>query len=278
MTNYDIIAKVIGYITSNPKVNLSLEQLAEFVQLSPTHLQKTFTDWCGVSPKQFSRFLSLSYAKELLAQNKNNLQTTILSGLSSTGRLHDLFVDIEAMTPFEFRNGGENLSINYSFQDSIFGNYIVASTEKGICNILFFDDKDLGLDDLHSRWNNAKLIEKEDNFQKKVIEFFDRKDIGKIKLHLHGTNFQLKVWEALLSIPEGRITNYGSIARQIGDHKMSRAVGTAIGDNPIGYLIPCHRVLQSTGAISGYRWGVGRKKVILGWESTRKEYKVLEIE
>jgi AraC family transcriptional regulator, regulatory protein of adaptative response / methylated-DNA-[protein]-cysteine methyltransferase len=269
LSNYDIIAKVIGYISSKPKGNLSLEQLAQEVDLSPTHLQKTFTDWCGVSPKQFSRFLSLGYAKELLAQNKNNLQTTILSGLSSTGRLHDLFVDIEAMTPFEFRNGGENLTINYSFQDSIFGNYIVASTEKGICNILFFDDKDLGLDDLHSRWSNAKLIEKEDNFQKKVVEFFDRKDIGKIKLHLHGTNFQLKVWEALLSIPEGRITNYGSIANQIGDPKMSRAVGTAIGDNPIGYLIPCHRVLQSTGAISGYRWGVSRKRAMIGWEAGR---------
>jgi AraC family transcriptional regulator, regulatory protein of adaptative response / methylated-DNA-[protein]-cysteine methyltransferase len=269
LSNYDIIAKVIGYISSNPKANLSLEQLAQEVDLSPTHLQKTFTDWCGVSPKQFSRFLSLGYAKELLAQNKNNLQTTILSGLSSAGRLHDLFVDIEAMTPFEFRNGGENLSINYSFQDSIFGNYIVASTDKGICNILFFDDKINGLDDLHSRWNNAKLIEKEDNFQKKVIEFFDRKDIGKIKLHLHGTNFQLKVWEALLSIPEGRITNYGSIASQIDNPKMSRAVGTAIGDNPIGYLIPCHRVLQSTGAISGYRWGVERKKAMIGWEAGR---------
>jgi AraC family transcriptional regulator, regulatory protein of adaptative response / methylated-DNA-[protein]-cysteine methyltransferase len=272
LSNYDIIAKVIGYITSNPKANLSLEQLAQEVDLSPTHLQKTFTDWCGVSPKQFSRFLSLGYAKELLAQNKNNLQTTILSGLSSTGRLHDLFVEIEAMTPFEFRNGGENLTINYSFQDSIFGNYIVASTEKGICNILFFDDKDLGLDDLQSRWSNAKLIEKEDDFQRKVVEFFDRKDPGKIKLHLSGTNFQLKVWEALLSIPEGRITNYGSIASQIGDRKMSRAVGTAIGDNPIGYLIPCHRVLQSTGAISGYRWGVGRKQAMIGWEAGKTNF------
>jgi AraC family transcriptional regulator, regulatory protein of adaptative response / methylated-DNA-[protein]-cysteine methyltransferase len=267
MSNYNIIAKAIEFVMLNP--NSSLDDAAEYVNLSPSHFQKTFVEWCGVSPKQFSRFLTLGYAKELLAQNKNNLQTTILSGLSSAGRLHDLFVDIEDMTPFEFRNGGENLTINYSFQDSIFGNYIVASTNKGICNILFFEDQNSGLDDLRSRWSNAKLIEKEDDFQRKVVEFFGRKDPGKIKLHLNGTNFQLKVWEALLSIPEGRITNYGSIASTIGDPKMSRAVGTAIGDNPIGYLIPCHRVLQSTGAISGYRWGVGRKQAMIGWEAGR---------
>jgi AraC family transcriptional regulator, regulatory protein of adaptative response / methylated-DNA-[protein]-cysteine methyltransferase len=269
MNNYNIIAKAIEFVMLNP--NSSLDDAAKYVNLSPSHLQKTFVEWCGVSPKQFSRFLTLGYAKELLAQNKNNLQTTILSGLSSAGRLHDLFVDIETMTPFEFRNGGENLTINYSFQDSIFGDYIVASTEKGICNILFFDEQNSGLNDLRSRWSNAKLIEKEDDFQRKVVEFFDRKDPGKIKLHLSGTNFQLKVWEALLSIPEGRITNYGSIASTIDHPKMSRAVGTAIGDNPIGYLIPCHRVLQSTGAISGYRWGINRKKAILGWEAGRKD-------
>lgn len=275
MKNYDIISKSIEFLNSNP--NASLDQIADYVDLSPSHFQKMFVEWCGISPKQFSRYLTLGYTKTLLAENKNNLQTTLLSGMSSTGRLHDLFVDIEAMTPFEYRNGGENLTINYSFQESLFGTYLVASTTKGICNILFCDSTELGLIDLKERWPLANLIELEDGFQKEVITFFNlikNHEVesfpkNRIKLHLSGTNFQLKVWEALLSIPEGKITNYGTIATQIGDSKMSRAVGTAIGDNPVGYLIPCHRVLQSTGAISGYRWGVGRKRTILGFEASQ---------
>jgi AraC family transcriptional regulator, regulatory protein of adaptative response / methylated-DNA-[protein]-cysteine methyltransferase len=270
MSHYDTIAKVIQHITDNPKVNLSLEQLADFVQLSPTHLQKTFTDWCGVSPKQFQRYISLEYAKGLLAQNKSNLQTTLISGLSSQGRLHDLFVDIEAMTPGEYKNGGENLTINYSVHDSQFGLYVVASTTKGICNILFLDGESQALNSLNERWPKAVLVSDQSELHKPVIDFFDHKDSDKkIKLHLHGTNYQLKVWEALLQIPESKISSYGEIAKQIGDMSGmgSRAVGTAIGSNPIGYIIPCHRVLKSTGEISGYRWGVVRKKAMLGWES-----------
>jgi AraC family transcriptional regulator, regulatory protein of adaptative response / methylated-DNA-[protein]-cysteine methyltransferase len=270
MSHFDTITKVIQHITDNPKANLSLEQLADFVQLSPAHLQKTFTDWCGVSPKQFQRYLSVEHAKGLLAQNKSNLQTTLISGLSSQGRLHDLFVDIEAMTPGEYKNGGENLIINYSVHDSQFGLYVVASTTKGICNILFLDSESQALDSLQERWPKAVLVLDQSELHQPVIDFFDHKDTDKkIKLHLCGTNYQLKVWEALLQIPESKISSYGEIAKQIGDLSGmgSRAVGAAIGSNPIGYIIPCHRVLKSTGEISGYRWGVVRKKAMLGAEA-----------
>jgi AraC family transcriptional regulator, regulatory protein of adaptative response / methylated-DNA-[protein]-cysteine methyltransferase len=274
LSNYDIIAKVIGYITNNPKVNFSLEQLAEFVQLSPSHLQKTFTDWCGISPKQFQRYLSIEYAKGLLVENKSNLQTSILSGLSGSGRLHDLFVDIEAMTPGEYKNGGQNLTINYSVQEFQFGFCLIASTVKGICNILFLDNPSDAKSELQYRWPNAQLTQFQADSHIPVIQFFAHQDPqSKIKLHLHGTNYQLKVWEALLKIPESKITTYGEISKSIGDNSGlgARAAGTAIGNNPIGYLIPCHRVLKSTGAISDYRWGVNRKKAILGWEAGRKE-------
>jgi AraC family transcriptional regulator, regulatory protein of adaptative response / methylated-DNA-[protein]-cysteine methyltransferase len=270
MSHYDTIAKVIQHITDNPKTNLSLVQLADFAQLSPAHLQKTFTDWCGVSPKQFQRYLSVEHAKGLLAQNKSNLQTTLISGLSSQGRLHDLFVDIEAMTPGEYKNGGENLTINYSVHDSQFGLYVVASTTKGICNILFLESESQAVSSLQERWPKAVLVSDQSELHQPVIDFFDNKDSDKkIKLHLHGTNYQLKVWEALLQIPESKISSYGEIAKQIGDMSGmgSRAVGTAISSNPIGYIIPCHRVLKSTGEISGYRWGVVRKKAILAVEA-----------
>ena len=283
MNPYNIISKTIGQLVQKP--NTSLEELAEFANLSPSYLQKTFVDWCGVSPKQFSRYLTLNYAKGLLAENKkSNLSLALDAGLSSTGRLHDLFVDIEAMTPGEYKNGGQGLTIYYSLKESIFGSYIVANTTKGVCNNLFCENLGLGLVDLQSRWPKAKLVQKDYDFQMQVKDFFDTllssrimvtknnilKPKNKIKLHLHGTNFQLKVWEALLSIPEGKITNYGSVASQIGDPKLSRAVGAAIGDNPVGFLIPCRRVLQSTGAISGYRWGVERKRDMLGWEAVEK--------
>jgi AraC family transcriptional regulator, regulatory protein of adaptative response / methylated-DNA-[protein]-cysteine methyltransferase len=270
MSQYDLVARIIEYITTHPKSELSLDTLANVVELSPSHLQKIFTQWCGVSPKQFQRFLSLEYAKTLLAEQKTTLQTSVVSGLSSTGRLHDLFVDIEAMTPGEFKNGGQFLEIMYSFHDSQFGRYIIASTVKGICNVLFFEDIEEAVIDLISRWPNAHLLESMSHLHQPIIDFFaHQRPNQKIHLHLRGTNYQLQVWRALLTIPEGSITNYGTIATQTGDPKSSRAVGTAISDNPVGYIIPCHRVLKSTGEISGYRWGVTRKQALIAWEAAR---------
>jgi AraC family transcriptional regulator, regulatory protein of adaptative response / methylated-DNA-[protein]-cysteine methyltransferase len=276
-TTYNIIAGVIKHISDNPKSNFSLEQLADFAHLSPTQLQKTFTDWCGVSPKQFQRYLSVEHAKSLLAQNKTTLQTSSITGLSSQGRLHDLFVDIEAMTPGEYKNGGENLTLHYSLHESSFGRYLIASTPKGICNILFIDLGDDAGKLLQARWPNATLVQTRDMLHAPVIQFFSHQDHpAKIKLNLHGTNYQLKVWQALLTIPEGQITSYGVLAKQIGGEEAgslaARALGRAIGDNPVGYLIPCHRVLKSTGQISGYRWGVERKQAILVFESSKANH------
>ncbi|MGL4758871.1 MAG: bifunctional helix-turn-helix domain-containing protein/methylated-DNA--[protein]-cysteine S-methyltransferase, partial [Patescibacteria group bacterium] len=226
------MGQLIEHIVNNPDKQFSLEELATIVDLSPTHLQKIFTQWAGVSAKQFQRFLTVEYAKGLLSDQKTTLQTSLLSGLSSSGRLHDLFVDIEAMTPGEFKNGGQNLIIDYSVYNSQFGFYLIASTTKGICNLIFIDSKDSALDKLLEMWPNAKLNKQYHQLHQPVIDFFDQEiSTLKIKLHLKGTNYQLKVWNALLRIPESKITSYGEIAKSIGDNSgfASRAVGTAVG-------------------------------------------------
>jgi AraC family transcriptional regulator, regulatory protein of adaptative response / methylated-DNA-[protein]-cysteine methyltransferase len=271
MSQYETIEKIIYYLAEHSSENIELSALAKVVELSPTHVQKIFTEWAGVSPKQFQRFLTLSYAKGLLKEKHSTLQTSILSGLSSTGRLHDLFVDIEAMTPGQYGNGGDQLTINYSVHDSDFGWYVVASTDIGICAVLFLSSTMIADQELQARFPKAVFIEAEHELHQPVIGFFSHKPVSKkIKLHLKGTNFQLKVWEALLSIPTGDIASYGDIAKKLNDPNMSRAIGTAIGDNPIAVIIPCHRVIKSTGQISGYRWGVNRKQTILGYEASKR--------
>lgn len=268
---YTSIKEVIEHIVENKLDQKSLDELAVSLRVSKGHLQKIFTEWVGITPKQFGRYLSLQYAKDLLAENKSTIETTVKSGLSSGGRLYDLFVDIEAMTPGEYQNKGGNLVIRYSTFDTRFGLCLVASTPRGICNILFADTKEEALADLKSRFPNAKLMHVPEPSHKEIQSYLAGiAPKSKIKLHLYGTNLQLKVWEALLSIPEGKLATYGDIAKKIGDKNLSRAVGGAVGDNPIGYLIPCHRVLKSTGEISGYRWGVERKRAMLGYEAIRR--------
>jgi AraC family transcriptional regulator of adaptative response/methylated-DNA-[protein]-cysteine methyltransferase len=265
--HYSTIAKAIELITTNKLQSFSDEELAEQLGISASHLRKVFTEWVGITPKQFSRYLRLEYSKDLLKQRKNHLKTSLQSGLSSSGRLHDLFVDIEAMTPGEYQNHGENLTISYSTFDSKFGTCLIASTPKGICNIIF-SDADNAVTDLRGRWKKAKLVHQQQSNHESVRNYLtDLKPKSKIKLHLHGTNFQIKVWEALLSIPHGQVSTYGAIAEQVGYPGAFQATGGAVGDNPIAYLIPCHRVLKSTGEISGYRWGVERKRAMLGWEA-----------
>jgi AraC family transcriptional regulator of adaptative response/methylated-DNA-[protein]-cysteine methyltransferase len=268
--NYLNIEKAIQYIEEHFKDQPTLEDIAGHLNLSPFHLQKTFTDWAGVSPKKFLQYLSLNYAKNLLKTEKQNLfTTTIDTGLSSTSRLHDLFVNIEGMTPGEYRNEGANLAINYSFSQNVFGYIIIASTQKGICHLRFIDNKTQGLNDLKSLFPKANFIEKLDENQKNALLIFkeDWNNLGQIKLHLKGTDFQLKVWEALLTIPLGQLNTYGQISKTINKPTASRAVGTAIGSNPIAFLIPCHRVIQSSGKTGGYRWNPIRKKAIIGWEA-----------
>lgn len=271
-TNYSRIAEAIGYIKENFKSQPGLEEIAEKIALSPFHFQRMFTEWAGVSPKKFLQYLTVEYAKKMLKDEQASLfDTAFETGLSGTSRLHDLFINIEGMTPGEYKNGGENLSINYSFAESPFGNILVASTSKGICHMTFADDQDQELQILKNKFPNAGYRQMVDLAQQNVLYIFthDWTRLGQIKLHLKGTEFQLKVWETLLKIPMGKLTTYGNVARQIQVPKASRAVGTAIGDNPVAFLIPCHRIIQSTGVFGGYHWGSIRKTAIIGWEAAQ---------
>lgn len=270
--NYHRIAQAIDYIKVNFKEQPSLNDIAEKVHLSPFHFQRLFTDWAGVSPKKFMQYTSIEYAKQLLKDKQSTLfDAAHETGLSGTSRLHDLFINIEGMTPGEFKNGGKSLSINYSFAESPFGNIIVASTLKGICHMAFLDHKQEGLSKLKDRFPNANYTQLVDDAQQNALFIFqhDWSKLNQIKLHLTGTPFQLKVWEALLKVPLGSLSSYGSIAKEIEKPKASRAIGTAIGSNPVAFLIPCHRVIQSTGNIGGYMWGSVRKSAIIGWEAAK---------
>ncbi|MBB6274459.1 AraC family transcriptional regulator of adaptative response/methylated-DNA-[protein]-cysteine methyltransferase [Pedobacter cryoconitis] len=275
-TNYSRIAEAISYLNGNFKTQPGLEEVAEKINLSPFHFQRLFTEWAGVSPKKFLQYLTIEHAKKMLKENQATLfETAFETGLSGTSRLHDLFVNIEGMTPGEYKNGGENLVINYSFAETPFGNILVASTSKGICHIAFADDAATGLDVLKTKFPKAAYKQIADAIQQNALYIFthDWEKISEIKLHLKGTDFQLKVWETLLKIPAGQLTTYGAVAKNIGMPTASRAVGTAIGANPVAFLIPCHRIIQSTGAFGGYHWGSTRKTAIIGWEAamTAKE-------
>ena len=272
--NYKRVAKAIAFIRANFQDQPALIDIAKAVHLSPFHFQRMFTDWAGVSPKKFMQYLSLEYAKKILKEKRATLfDAAYETGLSGTGRLHDLFVNIEGMTPGEYKNGGATLKINYSLAESPFGNLIVASTAKGVCYMAFYEDESEALFGLLQQFPNARLKQLVDKLQQDALFVFqtDWKKLNEIKLHLYGTPFQLKVWETLLKIPEGNLTNYGAIAKEIGKPKASRAVGTAIGNNPVAFLIPCHRVIQASGKLGGYRWGSTRKSALIGWEAATQD-------
>jgi len=274
--NYQRIAKAIDYIREHFKEQPNLDDIAESVHLSPFHFQKIFTEWAGVSPKKFLQYTSVGYAKQLLKDRQISLfDVADETGLSGAGRLHDLFIHIEGMTPGEYKNGGENLNIRYLFSESPFGEIIMASTDKGICYLAFVEDHNSALKTLQLHFPNAHYIEDTINSHILALDIFkqDWNQIHKIKLHLKGSPFQLKVWEALLSIPIGKLSSYGHIAGKIQHPKASRAVGTAIGSNPVAYLIPCHRVIQSSGHFGGYMWGPERKTAIIGWEMAKTDSK-----
>ena len=270
--NYKRIADAIEYIKTNFKEQPNLDEVAKKVHLSPFHFQRLFSEWAGTSPKKFLQFTTVEYAKKLLKDNQATLfETAHETGLSGTGRLHDLFINIEGMTPAEYKNGGKDLAINYSFAESPFGNILVASTEKGICYMAFTDDEPVAFSTMQNHFPNAHFRQIIDLIQQNALYIFthDWTKLNQIKLHLKGTDFQLKVWETLLKIPMGQLTTYGTIANKIENKNASRAVGTAIGSNPVAFLIPCHRVIQSTGIFGGYMWGNTRKTAIIGWEGTK---------
>jgi AraC family transcriptional regulator of adaptative response/methylated-DNA-[protein]-cysteine methyltransferase len=274
--NYGRVAAAIDYIRENFRSQPDLDEIAEKVHLSPFHFQRLFTEWAGTSPKKFLQYISIAHAKKMLKEEQATLfETAYETGLSGTSRLHDLFIHIEGMTPAEYRDGGKSLAINYSFAESPFGNILVASTPKGICYMAFADDAEQSFEALRKQFPHAQFRQVVDMIQQNALYIFtqDWKNLGQVKLHLKGTDFQLKVWETLLKIPLGRLATYGTIAQQIVQPHAARAVGTAIGSNPVAYLIPCHRVIQSTGIFGGYMWGPTRKTAIIGWEAAKTAVK-----
>jgi AraC family transcriptional regulator of adaptative response/methylated-DNA-[protein]-cysteine methyltransferase len=273
--NFRRITRAIEYIIANYREQPGLDKVAAAIGLSPFHFQRLFTEWAGVSPKKFLQYITVEHAKKMLLEHNASLFSTAFeTGLSGTGRLHDLFIHIEGMTPGEYKNGGENLTVCYHFAQSPFGNLIVASTPKGICHMAFADDEDAALTELQQRFPRATYVQTTGTVLQNAPNIFsyDVTPAGSTTLHVKGSGFQLKVWEALLKIPVGRLTTYSAIAAQINHPRATRAVGSAVADNPVAWLIPCHRVIRSSGIIGQYHWGTSRKTAMIGWEAARMNY------
>lgn len=265
--DYLRIEQAILYLENHYREQPSLEDVAANIGLSEFHFQRVFTRWAGVSPKRFLQFLTKEGAKDLLNRSENLLDTTHQVGLSSLGRLHDLFVTAEAVTPGEYKTGGEGVTIRYGLHASPYGKCLVAVTERGICHLGFVQSSEGdAIDNLVADWKNAGMIEDKRSTAAYVDAIFDAAPGTPLHVHLRGTNFQLKVWEALLQIPAGAITTYEGLAQRIGQPSASRAVGSAVGHNPIAVLIPCHRVIRKVGDFGNYRYGASRKKALLARE------------
>jgi AraC family transcriptional regulator of adaptative response/methylated-DNA-[protein]-cysteine methyltransferase len=271
MTDYQRIAAALTYAQAHFQAQPDLDELARQAHWSQFHFQRKFQEWAGVSPKKFLQYLSLDHAKRLLRQHASVAEAAHATGLSGTGRLHDLFVTLEAMTPGDYRHGGAALTIAYSFGESPFGAYLVASTAKGICKLVFVDAPEAAMAELRREWPNASFAAKETPPHTQVARFFARNFPPTERLHLHlkGTAFQLKIWESLLRVPEGELRTYSQLAEAAECGAAVRAAGTAIGANPVAYLIPCHRVIRGTGELGQYRWGSPRKAALLGCEAAR---------
>ncbi|WP_372610534.1 methylated-DNA--[protein]-cysteine S-methyltransferase [Aquicoccus sp.] len=250
---------------------ISLDDLAARMQISPAHFQRIFSKWVGVSPKRYQQYLQLGQAKRMLTDHMTTLQVSHSLGLSGSGRLHDLFIRWEAMSPGEFARRGEGLTVFWGWFDSPFGPALVMGTDKGICGLALAAEtgRQVAMQDMRARWPKASFVEDPATLEPLVDAAFTRN--GETRLHMIGAPFQIKVWEALLQIPSGQVTTYSEIAGAIGNPNAVRAVGTAVGRNPVSWLIPCHRALRKSGALGGYHWGLPVKRAMLAWESARAE-------
>lgn len=268
--HYQVIARAIQTIDAADAA-IPLADLAAQMNMSPAHFQRLFSQWVGVSPKRYQQYLTLGHAKTLLRDHFTTLETADTVGLSGSGRLHDLFLRWEAMSPGDFAAGGKAISIRWGWFDSAFGPALVMGTDKGICGLAFAAEAgaDTAMADLTSRWPLADFIEDASALRPWAKAALAMN--GDVQLHMIGAPFQLKVWEALLAIPSGHVTTYGEIAKAIGNPKAVRAVGTAVGRNPVSWLIPCHRALRKSGALGGYHWGLPVKRAMLAYESARAE-------
>ncbi len=274
--DYSRIEKAILFLDANFHRQPPLGEVARSINLSEYHFQRLFKRWAGITPKRFLQFLTIEHSKKLLEQSKSLLDATYAAGLSSPGRLHDLFVNVEAVTPGEFKTKGAGLEIAYGFHPSPFGECLLAITGRGICGLSFVlrDDRKRVLRDLKRKWRGAVWAEKPEVTQLFFNQIFpstNHHGNGTLNLVLKGTNFQIKVWEALLRIPPGSRVTYEDLAVRVGKPGAARAVGNAVGQNPIAFIIPCHRVLRKVGAIGNYRGGAARKKVMLAWEAARRD-------
>ncbi len=272
--HYGVMRRAIELIDQGGEAQ-SLDALAAQMNMSPAHFQRVFSRWVGVSPKKFQQYLTLGHAKALLSERFTTLHTAHATGLSGSGRLHDLFMRWEAMSPGEFARGGEGLTIYWGWFESPFGPALVMGTEKGICGIGFAAEAgaEETMTDLRGRWPNAEFIEDPMMLRPWALDAFGAEEghLSKAPLFLIGAPFQIKVWEALLTIPSGQVTTYSEIANHIGSPRAARAVGTAVGRNPVSWLIPCHRALRKSGGLGGYHWGLPVKRAMLAFEAARAE-------
>lgn len=271
-SDYAAIQSAIAHISETPASDLDMGGLATKMRLSERQLVDLFRRWCGLTPKSFAQAVALDHAKRLLSDNANMLDTTYEVGLSSASRLHDLFVTHEAMPPGAWRDKGAGLTMRWGVADSPFGQAVLVITEYGLAGIGFAEDGDVdaGFTDLRDRWPNASYTRDDAAVAPIAADIFEpaRWDPSRpVRVVLIGTDFEVRVWETLLKIPMGRATTYGTIAGHLGKPTASRAVGAAVGRNPISFVVPCHRVVGSTGKLTGYHWGVARKRAILGWEA-----------
>jgi AraC family transcriptional regulator of adaptative response/methylated-DNA-[protein]-cysteine methyltransferase len=270
---YGRMAEAIAFMRQHHRSQPDLKTIAQAVHLSEYHFQRVFTQWAGISPKRFLQYLTVEYAKGRIAETENLLSLTAEAGLSSPGRLHDLFVSLEAMSPGEYKAAGAGLSIRYGLHETPFGQCLIARTDRGICNLQFVevDARSVTVEArLRDQWPAADLVWDPATTAELSDRIFQPRQspVGPLVLHVKGTNFQIQVWRALLTIPFGGMTTYQGLATAIGRPTAARAIGNAVGRNPIGYLIPCHRVIRGSGELGGYRWGLARKTAMLGWEAS----------
>lgn len=273
--DYDIVRRAIAFLSEHWIDQPDLDKLARHLELSPAHCQKVFKRWCGLSPKEFLQAITIDNARNLLDGSASLLDCAHEVGLSGSGRLHDLFVDHIAMTPGDYKRRGEGLEIGYGFHASPFGETLVMATDRGITGIAFVNEdagqtREEALEDMTRRWPNARFSEQRAQTAGHVSQVFQPAKWSPeqpVRLVLIGTDFEVRVWETLLKIPMGRAVSYTDIARHIGKPSASRAVGSAVGRNPISFVVPCHRVLRADGSLGGYHWGLTRKRALIGWET-----------
>lgn len=275
MSDYDRVASAIEYIQENIRRQPELEEVAEHVHLSPYHFQRLFSRWAGVSPKRFLQALTVEHAKQLLVESLPLLEISDQLGLSSSSRLHDHFVNLEGVTPGEYKEQGADIEIVYGVAETPFGFAFVANSKRGVCRLAFLGNEDPSdeVRRLEAIWSKASLVENPDAIRKISDAVFSntRKPDRPLSLLVSGTNFQINVWRALLNVPSGSVISYAQLASGIGRPGSARAVGNAVGANPVAFLIPCHRVIHASGKLDGYRWGSTRKRAMIAWESVNRE-------